>query len=713
MPTRFRKFRTVLWRNFLSILCVILVLLVLFQFILSYVQYSNWKQLSRTYNEQTLNQITNTMDSIISSADDTVWNMMFSSTILRAVTDPIKRSDEERTDELLTLICDIANSNHYINSIMIYVKDNHCVYSSNMWVKSLDDTTCANLFSAESVNPIGNQGFDLLTQDGNIYTRVSYLPGYSGGATILVELNKDLIAQTLNLLDNHIAIITADGKILFQLPASFNLELLDQMYPELYEESSIRETDDAVILYAHSAKTSLDYYYCYTPITFSIFGIYSSAWLLLTLVLLLLVAGYAAFAAAKVIYRPMRDVVNKLDDPVPVNENEWTVIGKHISRNTEYRRVLEAVPEPILNHLLADLLNEETIPEDVLPYILSATGSSYTRTGNFYLFVTSDLSTGILDQNKLPEICSELNRQQYPEMTAYSFPYRFNLLTLIQDRHETAELTKTFLRHYRNLIEINTQGMTGRNVAISQLFHDLRELSSAFRNTYSGMVNSSIVDYTEYQRGISASVSEYVSKMYDMNKDAETAAFHHLLLQIDSMPQDLKASCYQELQRALWASAASYSLIESDPLEKETDQTESVELLRENVVALHDRIITSLHDKLRSRSYRYVHNARKYILENYADPNLSMSTIAEYVGINDSYLGRLFKETYGKSVNQFLNETRINNARQALENKNVLIKDIYTEVGFTTVQNFMRVFKQVTGMTPSEYRALNGTEQKS
>ena len=89
--------------------------------------------------------------------------------------------------------------------------------------------------------------------------------------------------------------------------------------------------------------------------------------------------------------------------------------------------------------------------------------------------------------------------------------------------------------------------------------------------------------------------------------------------------------------------------------------------------------------------------------------DISIDFLANKIGINKSYLQRLFKEQTGKTIITYLNELRIEQAKKLLANKNFDIIDVAIEVGFNNRQNFSIAFKKQTGETPSEFRksALN------
>ena len=77
------------------------------------------------------------------------------------------------------------------------------------------------------------------------------------------------------------------------------------------------------------------------------------------------------------------------------------------------------------------------------------------------------------------------------------------------------------------------------------------------------------------------------------------------------------------------------------------------------------------------------------------------------MGINPSYLSKLFNSAYGKGFGQYLNELRIRQAKRLLADERLRILDVSQQTGFLSVQNFMRVFKKQTGCTPGEYRQIS------
>nr|MDE6004751.1 AraC family transcriptional regulator [Oscillospiraceae bacterium] len=97
-----------------------------------------------------------------------------------------------------------------------------------------------------------------------------------------------------------------------------------------------------------------------------------------------------------------------------------------------------------------------------------------------------------------------------------------------------------------------------------------------------------------------------------------------------------------------------------------------------------------------------------YINEN-LNCNLSIKTLAKLVGLNPSYLSRLFKQETGGSIKQFVVLARIRQAEELLKDTDFSYYDISVRLGFSSQSAFIAVFKKITGVTPKKYRMKNST----
>ena len=97
-----------------------------------------------------------------------------------------------------------------------------------------------------------------------------------------------------------------------------------------------------------------------------------------------------------------------------------------------------------------------------------------------------------------------------------------------------------------------------------------------------------------------------------------------------------------------------------------------------------------------------------YLHENYKR-EIDFEDLAGRLGISYSYLRKIVRERTGKSAQDYVNNLKIEEARNLLRNTQMSIRSISVEIGFSNVQSLNRFFKKYDGITPSEFRSLYQT----
>lgn len=92
-----------------------------------------------------------------------------------------------------------------------------------------------------------------------------------------------------------------------------------------------------------------------------------------------------------------------------------------------------------------------------------------------------------------------------------------------------------------------------------------------------------------------------------------------------------------------------------------------------------------------------------FLNENYTY-DISREGIAESVGINQDYLGKVFKEYTGMRIHEYINVLRIWRASEMLQEQDQSVADIAYAVGFESLSTFYRVFQKIMGESPGNYR---------
>ena len=98
-----------------------------------------------------------------------------------------------------------------------------------------------------------------------------------------------------------------------------------------------------------------------------------------------------------------------------------------------------------------------------------------------------------------------------------------------------------------------------------------------------------------------------------------------------------------------------------------------------------------------------VNTVLKYIREHYSE-EITVAEAADLINVNASYFCRLFKKATGKTFIEYINYTRVMQAKQKLLDGNATITDVMYETGFSSYSYFNRTFKQYSGYSPTEYK---------
>jgi AraC family transcriptional regulator len=86
------------------------------------------------------------------------------------------------------------------------------------------------------------------------------------------------------------------------------------------------------------------------------------------------------------------------------------------------------------------------------------------------------------------------------------------------------------------------------------------------------------------------------------------------------------------------------------------------------------------------------------------DQDIKLADLAKLAGISQFHFGRLFKQSMGISPHQYLLQQRVERAKQLLKSSEFAIADIALLCGFNSQSHLGKYFREVTGMTPSNYR---------
>ena len=108
--------------------------------------------------------------------------------------------------------------------------------------------------------------------------------------------------------------------------------------------------------------------------------------------------------------------------------------------------------------------------------------------------------------------------------------------------------------------------------------------------------------------------------------------------------------------------------------------------------------------KMTSKYGDVILKAKKYIEENYADQNTTLTSVAEAVCLSPNHFSAIFSQECKTTFIEYLTNVRMENAKRLMRETDMKGYDIAYECGFSDPHYFSYIFKKNTGLSPREYK---------
>lgn len=152
--------------------------------------------------------------------------------------------------------------------------------------------------------------------------------------------------------------------------------------------------------------------------------------------------------------------------------------------------------------------------------------------------------------------------------------------------------------------------------------------------------------------------------------------------------------------------------------QQEKRLTVTINTLKKNMKWLHRRFFGDMEQqgqiapvRVKGNDDTLMERVVKCINENLSNPDFSVETLTQEVGISRSHLHRKMKELTGLSTSEFIRNLRLQQAARLIRERKINITQITYSVGFNNQAHFSTVFRKHYGMTPTEY--ANSKEKRT
>ncbi|QGQ94452.1 response regulator [Paenibacillus psychroresistens] len=300
------------------------------------------------------------------------------------------------------------------------------------------------------------------------------------------------------------------------------------------------------------------------------------------------------------------------------------------------------------------------------------------------------------------------------------FIFLFASHTLLEDKQEIEQLIKASIENISKILKIN-------------VFAALGSLQSDFRNVYKSYEHAySIIDYSLISEpntiiDFDAARPSYEDHQITIQTDMEQLRIH--IINHDKQSSfDFMDNFFERLRQVPNMNPVLLQNISIDLLYNHTYHLNQRIKIDKNVIfnstdhflqeifEIHDRLelinwvkqfVSNLIDQLllkkEADSNPLINRVLNYMESHYAT-DISLKMLSAHFNVNTAYLGQLFKMEVGGMFTNYLNQLRINKAKDLLLTTELPASEIALQVGYTNANYFYNIFKKLTGQYPTKYK---------
>jgi two-component system response regulator YesN len=131
----------------------------------------------------------------------------------------------------------------------------------------------------------------------------------------------------------------------------------------------------------------------------------------------------------------------------------------------------------------------------------------------------------------------------------------------------------------------------------------------------------------------------------------------------------------------------------------------SKEELEVQFINIITELSVEIQEQIRSEIDGIIPKVLKFLNNNYF-ANITLDDAAKSVNLSYHYFSKVFKDEVGKNFVDYLTDLRIEKSMGFLENNKLSIKEVCHKIGYNDPNYYCKIFKKITGMTPTEYRSV-------
>lgn len=235
----------------------------------------------------------------------------------------------------------------------------------------------------------------------------------------------------------------------------------------------------------------------------------------------------------------------------------------------------------------------------------------------------------------------------------------------------------------------------------------IRDLETFFYDTSPGEVPEAEASSATLEHLAEAAVAQIAARDSEQAQAALRVLFDQLASRkplVDQARQLLASIVYAAMRRnkEFIGVVGKFKFTQNDILQAIQDSS-TISTLRKVYIGLIQHYIASLDEHLQGKENYAIQKVKSYLKAEYAG-NVSLADIANRLGLHPSYVSTMFRQKTGQTFSEYLRTLRIDKAVEYMRLTNMKNFEIAQQVGYPDNAQFYRAFKQVTGVSPGDYK---------
>ena len=701
-------------------------------------------------NTEILEQTSGTINQMLDNLSLMLNNTLMGPDVIRLAISPSLR-EFENIKAITKALTNAANSSTLIDSAFLYSTRSDLGLSSDYKLSNYQDYAYAAVLARfqtrkDKLVPYDAHGTStyFYTENDDIYL----IQGFSNAkyekcsCYILFHLNSDRFYQLINYTgDESLIFYNANGFRMF-MDANTEAEDTDSLLELVAKQKSsaghfLFDRPNGLtshVIYRVNNLTGWTCIYVTKPTaTLLVRYLYSDQLLIIARISIFILCLAAGIWSAKRISWPISSLVQRLraatvTEPTLTTRSEWEYLeltySHLLSQKEELEHYLPLASDAIHERLFKDLLRREELPCEAIKQQLKLIHSPFTVDMAYVvLLVVIEPTSNSKDDSLARELASLSLKDKINHVTSElkicsHLLNSFSVLTVVCGFADGPESEAVCCTLTQALLNISLDGATpiwGVGSLVSGIITLADSMDDAKNN----------LEFNQYHRNLpiigfpdEGLYTVYIGEMRKLLTNMQRDDIAKLSADVDKLLTNIGETfpdramvrhLYQLLIDLLLERLKSLDL-DSSGLDITLMNVPDSDLCAVALGSCAD-MLKRLNNYFYSGQNLYIHRVKEYVHTRYTDPNLSLESTADFVGISSAYLSRIFKTIEQQNFNTYLNDCRIERVKKLLISTDMPAQEVGYLAGFCSIATFFRVFKKHTNMTPTQFRQnMNGEE---